>query len=309
MYDTIHMYLEQESASEIDMLAEIPVYLDNVTEIAKTDWLIYSGHLKNLKVSVTKRRVSIKGSLAKYYLGDNIQTLTRQDTEKAIEQLSKELNLPLEKAVVTRIDLAHNFIMKHEPKAYYNLLGETRYLKRYVKPNSLYYENSNRTRVFYDKPLQLKFAKEEIPEIWKDKNVLRYEIRYSKRLSNQLKEPELLVSTLFKESFYIKLVKQYISDFKSIHKVPEVNLNFESLTSPKDFFDQLIVMKIDELGDERVMELIEELRARNTFEKSEYYSRIKRDIRLKREKFSMNENEPLMDELTTKIERLNRFYR
>ncbi|MDZ7936354.1 MAG: phage/plasmid replication protein [Emticicia sp.] len=57
----------------------------------------------------------MKGSLSKWFLGDNIQTLTRGDMKRATEKLSDTLHLPMSKAKVGRIDLAKNLLMKFKP--------------------------------------------------------------------------------------------------------------------------------------------------------------------------------------------------
>src|SRR5690625_4486715 len=151
MYDTVSLYLRQESVRSTDVLAEIPVRLEEVTVHEKEDQIKCSGSLKNLSVHVSERGVSIIGSLAKYYLSDNMQTLRRQDTEQAIQKLSDDLYLPLQEADVSRIDFAHNFIMQYEPEIYYPCLGDSQYFKRFTQPESLRYENGNRTKLFYDK--------------------------------------------------------------------------------------------------------------------------------------------------------------
>src|SRR5690625_7853433 len=91
MFDSIKFYLRQESARDTDLLSEIPVYLENVTAHEKGNELYYSGALNNLRVYVSERGVSIQGSLSKYHLSDNMQTLRRQDTEQAIQRLSDDL--------------------------------------------------------------------------------------------------------------------------------------------------------------------------------------------------------------------------
>ena len=80
------------------------------------------------------------GSLCKYYLGDNFQTLGRGDTKQAIEMLSDTLHLPLHKATVTRIDIAQNYIVKHPTSVYFNHLGNCMFNERLVQPDGLYYK-------------------------------------------------------------------------------------------------------------------------------------------------------------------------
>ena len=196
MYDTLNMYLRQDSVRDTDLLAEIPVHLDKVKFEETDERVKYSGRLKNLYVSVSEKGLFISGSLAKYYLSDNMQTLRRQDAEQAIQSLSDSLHLPIVEAQVSRIDFADNFIMQYEPEVYYPYLGESRHLKRYIQPESLYYKNGSRTMLFYDKPAEAKSKGYKIPDVWTSKNVLRYEIRYRRRLAKQFYT--LSYTTLFR---------------------------------------------------------------------------------------------------------------
>jgi len=311
MFDTLKLYLRQDSVRDVDLLAETPVYLENITEHCKNDndEIYYSGSLNNLRISVSERGVSIKGSLAKYYLSDNMQTLRRQDTEQAIQKLSDDLHLPIKEAQVSRVDFAHNFIMNYEPKVYYPYLGESQYFDRFIQPESLYYSNKSRTLLFYDKPVEAKSKDYKIPEVWTAKNVLRYEIRYRRRLHKQFKEPEVKANKLYEEKFYIKLIDRYVSDFKSIHKNAKISLDSENMATVKDFWDQMALMKIKEIGQDGAVDLVEELRAKEVFDKPEYYSRLKKQIRDKSNKFQASDSTPLIEELEGKISALKRYYR
>ena len=310
MFDSIKFYIPQERVSNIDMLAQTPVYLHKIKEYREAGRISYSGKLDNLNIHVSERGVSIKGSLAKYYLGDNIKVLARSDTEQAIGKISDELHLPVADADVSRIDFAHNFKMQYEPTTYYRYLGDQQYLTRFLNAKSLYYNSSNRTLLFYDKLAEAKKnSSVSIPELLKDKNILRYEMRYKRRLGKQLKEPEITASTLFKEEFYIKLIDRYISDYESIHKNAQFSLNTDKMDSPKDFWRQMALLKIDEIGVNNVMQMIEEWRAKDVFSNKTYYSRLKKEIREYSKQYEADDSAPLIQELDNKVSKLKRFYR
>jgi len=120
MYDNIDFKLKIDTVSGIDFLRETPRYLDKITgEHNFESGRVVSGILGDInsnhfKVTVSSRGVNIKdGSLCKFHLGDNFKTLSRSETQKAIEQLSDTLHLPIEKACVSRIDIAQNFIVQN----------------------------------------------------------------------------------------------------------------------------------------------------------------------------------------------------
>lgn len=309
MFDTVKLYLRQDSVRNTDIMAELPVYLEQTTIHENEDEVRLSGALKNLRIYVSGRGVSIQGSLPKYHLSDNMQTLRRQDTEQAIQRLSDDLHLPVNKALVSRIDFAHNFIMQFDPKIYYQHLGESQYFERYVQPESLYYKNGNRTKLFYDKVSEAKSGGYEIPEVWRLKNILRYEIRYFRRLNKQFNVPEVLASTLFEEQFYIKLVDRYVTDFNEIHKHSAINLDTDNMRTPKDFWDQMALLMIERISQSGAVDLIEEMRAKGVFDKPEYYSRLKKEIRDKSKKFSASDTTPLIEELESKVSALKKYYR
>ena len=308
MYDSVKLYLPEERAGT-ELLAHTPQLLECTTEHFRAGKVVISGYLNNLKVAVSNEGLSVNGSLAKYWMDDNIQTLRRQDTEQAIESLSDELHLPVSEANVSRVDFAHNFIMRYEPEVYYNYLGESQYFKRFNQPESLYYNNGNRVKLFYDKKSEAKAKAYELPEIWRGKHILRYEIRYKRRLSKQFKEPEVKAGTLPDEQFYIKLVDRYVSDYQDIHKNPQIHFDIEKMSSPKEFWRQLALMKVEEIGQNKLMELIDEWRAKDVFSKPEYYSRLKKEIRELCKKNETSESVPVIEELDSKISALKRYYR
>ena len=81
----------------VDFLSETPQYFDVTGQHCFNGANVITGNLKGFRISVSERGVNLKdGSLCKYYLGDNFQTLGRGDTKQAIEMLSDTLHLPLQ---------------------------------------------------------------------------------------------------------------------------------------------------------------------------------------------------------------------
>lgn len=105
------------------------------------------------------------------------------------------------------------------------------------------------------------------------------------------------------------MINIYVSDFKSIHKHSEINLDTENMRTPKDFWDQMALLMIDRIGQNGAVDLVEELRAKDVLDKPEYYSRLKKQIRDKSKKFSASDSTPLIEELEGKVSALKRYYR
>jgi hypothetical protein len=155
MYDTLNLYLSAIDIGDTPLLETTPNYLEHPKGILDPETgaiVCYCGALGNLKVSVSNMGVSIKdGSICKWFLGDNLQTMGRGDTQRAIEKLSDTLHLPVERAKVTRIDIAQNLMMRYPVDVYLHHLGELKSSTRLLEPNGLYYSQRMGRLAFYDK--------------------------------------------------------------------------------------------------------------------------------------------------------------
>ena len=103
MYDTIHFSLQASSIDFNKLLhsLENPKPKKNLhTGTNET-----AGNLANLKVwfaDTFPQKLTVKGSLAKFHYGDNLQKLTRRETEQAIQKLSETLTVDMNQAKVQR---------------------------------------------------------------------------------------------------------------------------------------------------------------------------------------------------------------
>jgi len=269
MYDTLKLWLPAQSIVGLDYLNRIPPLLDNLTQHTKADAEYITGNFEGLKTSLSINGIGLLGSLAKYYLNDNIKTLTRQDTQRAIEMLSDDLNLPMNEAIVSRADVSQNFVMNYEPELYYPLLGESTRYKRLPNPQSIYYNNSLRVKLFYNKVAEVKHKRVIVPEIWKGKNVLRYELRFTSRLPQQFNCNKVQAKSLYEEGFYIDIIDRWLKEYEAINKLNEINLNYNKMNKPKDFLNQMALLMINEIGQSEALKLVDQLKAKNCFEHKE----------------------------------------
>jgi hypothetical protein len=310
MYDSINLWLSREQAGIINLLAFSQKHLLHVTEHSNQDGQVtYSGFLNNYKVYLSQAGISFKGSLAKYYLNDNFHTLNRGDSQRAIEMMADNTHLPIQQAKVTRIDFAQNFLMRHEPKAYYSYLGECRYYQRFCQPESLYYSNGLRTKLFYNKVAEGKKKGYTIPDLWNGQNVLRYELRYTSRLPQQFNLAEVKASTLYDVKSYIELSRKWVDEYEAITKKNDFNFKSERMKSPKDFWKQLDLIAVNAIGQERLMQMIEEMRLIKAFDKPEYYSRLKKGLRELCKTPDLTTPSDMITELDKKIEATKKYCR
>lgn len=260
MYDNTDLTLSTKSCPEVEFLKFVPQHLTNVTNYGNNKFGEYvTGYLDNLKVSITENRVKIyDSSLCKYYLGNNFKTLTIRDTKKAIEKISDCLQLPFDLANVTRIDFAQNMILNHDPSLYLKYLGIAQYYNRLEQNNGLYYNNQKRQLVFYDKVHEQKIKHQPIPELYRNKNVLRYELRFRKQLRKQFNRNSITAGLLYDEVFYYDLVKRWEREYLSIQKINSKLGSMVPTGSIIKLVRNLALYSIIELGQSNVLNKIKE---------------------------------------------------
>ena len=81
------------------------------------------------------------------------------------------------------------------------------------------------------------------------------------------------------------------------------------MNSPKDFWKQINLMAVNMIGQDKIMQEIENLRHQKAFDKPEYYSRLKREIKELCKTPEMTASSDLMAELDKKIKASKRYYR
>ena len=308
MYDTINLWLSFEKISNFN-LSKTLEKLSGITEHTKDKETYISGYLNNYRVNISEQGVSLKGSLAKYFLSNNFKTLSRSDSARAIEMMSDELSLNVGDSTIIRIDFAQNFLMKYKPQAYYNYLGECQYYIRQPVSNSLYYTNGLRQKIFYNKETEGKARGLSLPDVWEGQNVLRYEMRFTSRLPKQFNQSVITANSLSDEKFYMTIFDKWLEEYESINKLHTINYNLSDMNSPKDFWKQINLMAVNMIGQDKIMQEVENLRHQRAFDKPEYYSRLKKEIKELCKTPEMTTSSDLVAELDKKIKSSKKYYR
>jgi hypothetical protein len=313
MYDTLNLWLPNEAIKESGYLQRVPTLLTNAKETYKQDTgeVYFNGSILGMSVSVSNAGISLKGSICKSYLNDNFKTLTRQDTQMAIEQIQDFTHLPILQADVKRIDFAQSLTVSQNPQSFFTFLGECHHYKRLTQPKSLYYQNGMRTKLFYNKIAEGKAKGQIIPPIWANKHILRYELRYTSRLPYQFNKTQIQAFNLFDEVFYIGMVERWINEYKSINKNNSIldKMNTSQIETPKDFITQMALLQIREVGIQKTFESIEQLKAQKQFKNNEDYSRLKATIRNLCKTDLLTEGSTLVAELDKKVKQVKEYCR
>lgn len=253
MYDTVNMVLTQEDVRDVNFLEECAPYLD-------TDGLVYherngqpfvTGQIGNLGFSINPNKLWLKtGSICKWMLGDNYQRMTRLEAEQAIERLSDRLHIPMERAIVTRLDVGLT-IPVNEPVANYLChLGTLKYGKRFEQPDSVYYYRHGQDEVlhFYDKNKQQREAHESIPEQYKRNNMLRYEHRYKRHLPKLLGVDKVTAEMLYDVLFFSSVINRWAGAFREINKINDTELNFRVMRTSTQMSKMAMLALIEKCG-------------------------------------------------------------
>lgn len=307
MFDSLAIILPQEKAPGTDFLKEIPQHLSVVTTAGKNQLGDYlTGFIDHLKVSITDRRLKVSDSFCKYYLGDNLKTLSRGDTRRAIQKLSDTLHLDMNQANVVRLDVAKNLIMKHDPGIYYSHLGELQYYKRLTQPSGLYYSNGKRQLVFYDKLREQQAKRKPIPEIYQHRNILRYELRFTRQMTKQFNRHEVTAENLHEEQFYYDLLHRWKIEYQQIQKLNSKLTGMKPTSSSKDFIQALATMAIMDLGQPAILDIIQQWQETGELTRKQAY-----DLRAKIKEISKattkEQKNDLVQELDKKVKETARF--
>jgi hypothetical protein len=276
MIDTLDLWVNSCDISGGNPF-EISRYLSELTERKNEQGYSCYGKMGDYSVYIGERGISLKGSLPKFYFGDNIQTLTRRNIAQAIEKLNDCLHIDLREAKVTRLDVSTIIPTKRPPADYYQYLGEKpRFNRLNATDSTLYYNNHQRQIAFYDKGKEAKAKGMIVPTLLSG-NLLRYELRYQKRINKQF-NADVTASTLYDTVFYRKILMSWYNEFKTIQKLKEQSFMTDGISTKKEAKEVLFAHLLQKEGVGIIDELLNELKAKNAFSSRSEYTKLKADL-------------------------------
>lgn len=269
MYDTVYLTLQQNNRDIL--LNDIPKHLECVSEHRYKCNTQIVGYLGNLKVTINEQTVKIQNSFCKWYLGNNYNSLSINDTEDTINKISDTLHIDISEARVTRLDIASNIILNDEVIKYLQHLGNYPRSEKVTYRNGIYYKKKNNMLLFYDKNIETQKHKEYIPLEFQQKNILRYEQRYTQRIATQLKRNNITARLLYNSDFYYDIVKKWKEAYYNIRKIEEIK-SYIYMKSIKDFKQLGVLSLIKNLGGEdNLLKQIEEGQKQGTITKKQAF--------------------------------------
>jgi hypothetical protein len=306
MYDTVNFWIDR--ALSVGSPFDILPCLSEITE-RQNEKSGYSciGKILNYTINVFEFGISLKGSLAKsFFEGDNLHTLTRQAAKQAIEKINDHLHMDIRSAKVTRIDVSTVIPTKRPPADYFPYLGNKPRFKRLQStPDTLYYNNHQRQLIFYDKAKEATTAGMQIPSFVQ--NLLRYELRFPKRLNSQF-NIELTAAKLYDKDFYYSITQKWYSEFKTIQKLKSNSFMTDNIITVRDAETALFAALLQKEGQSIIDEYLAELKDRNVFKERQRLSELKRKLNtiLQAPKGTKSE---LMQELETDVFNIAKYAR
>ncbi|HPQ79427.1 MAG TPA: hypothetical protein PLG47_03185 [Candidatus Dojkabacteria bacterium] len=281
MYDKVKIWLPvSKDTMSITRYLESPKdILDRETGDIRT-----YGKIEGLKVCVYPTGCSITGSMAKFLYNNNVYSLDRHSTQKAITKLADSIHCNISNGKITELEFGTQFVMKKPVGAYLNKLGDMPILLRCpINGSTLYYQHKSKykpkTLCFYDKGLEIKGKKIDAPKGLDNSNLLRYEMRLKGRLPQQLKVPVVEVDTLCDKAFYRLLIVKWRDLYCSIKKTKQVKTGNQcEIKTVSDAYNNLVGFLISQADSSIIKAFMEDLRMNKTFSDTKYYTRLANKI-------------------------------
>ena len=306
MYDSLVLILTNEYDPTINFLNVIPKELKINSEGIEYGIPYVKGSFRNIKVRITKSKIKIEGSIHVFCKGNNLEPMSFHEFIEAINLLEQMLQQPIEHARVSRLDFSGNMLLKHPIEAYFTYFGQKSRFKKQVFDNGINYNSEELILVFYDKIKELKQKREVVPEYFEGKNVLRFEMRFMRKLGKSFHVYELKLNTLKEPAFFNQLCLKWRQEFKSVamEMISPVGLN-PTGSKPK-LLEELALLHIHQIGIDSFLNEISSWQAIGEITKKEAYEIRKFTKEKAAEKYPLAENQ-LIQELNQKIKVAARF--
>jgi hypothetical protein len=309
LIDTLNIsYYHKE---EPYLKAELLSNLEKVTEVKYHDGeCSYQSKYKDYSITLGRSNLSLRGSIAKQFYGNNFQTITRPQLIETIEDLSEHLNFDISECKVNRVDVATNYVMNHSPPVYFDSLGQDKYYTRQPQwYSTVYWNQTKRKKLCYDKGQWAKDNGLQIPLEYKNLNIFRFENRLMSAfvVGEVMGKLKPQVKHLFEEETYKTLIDEWHKQWTNIHKTKKANFNLKSIMKQSEIEHLMIAGFVDTIGEEGYSNLLQRMKDFGVFKHPSQYTRFKNTIKDIRERNSIDHN-LLIEELEMKIGDVEDYY-
>lgn len=187
-------------------------------EVKQNDEVVrHTGRLRNLRVLVTPHGTRVTGSVARYINGTTLSPFDPAAVGPALDEIEGTLGLPegeLHYGRVSRVDVGANLALDRPVAEYLaSMEAPQRHQRAAFGDESLYFQNTLRQLVFYDKVEEARGR--GVPEHLADANVLRYELRLTSKVQQQVGQP-VVAGLLADADFYRRLADLWLQHFERV---------------------------------------------------------------------------------------------
>ena len=246
MIDTIKFRIEYPTKD----LMSIAGTIENTKTVldSQSGEVIYTQtQLNNMHIYMKRLIIYGCGSLAKFYLGNNVVPFDWSMVPDALSLLSDKLHYDVREAKISRLDIGCNLQMEYPVSRYLAVCKGLSRFKRVPYGNStLYYKQKGKTLILYDKIQEMKNknGKEQIPPEYRDEYLLRYELQLIRHLHSLFKYASAITgATLCDEAFQRQCMDMWYNYYCRIGKAQAAQTFDKALLSkPTDAYQYYMGM-------------------------------------------------------------------
>ena len=262
MYDSIFFRLDLNKFPEaLEKAQKLVDYELKSYKNSKTNQ--YENKLFGFRVKLTHKILWFSGSIHKFYKGNNLDSMSFDDLMDALKTLEDNFDIPLKCFEVHRLDLAANIQVSETPINYIKQFFKYDKYKwvGYINGGGRYQNKSSKKVVcFYDKIEEIKDKKLTSSlshNIQEYGNVLRFELRWGKRLSKVF--GTLSLESLLSEKIYESAVNLWAVEYFKINKL-QISKDKPVLSSTSDLEKIALAEKITRESTGEISNYIDGLR-------------------------------------------------
>lgn len=226
MIDTLNIELRQQDAPGINFRRVVLPALRNVKEVQYKEHpkqYYISGDFFGLRCYVSNKAIAFKGSIHKFIKYNNIEPITRQEIADLFTSIKEHLGLPLESAIVRRVDVGAALVVENPPRRYIDVLGKLEgFSCNPYSGGGVYYSDrggSDTGLCIYDKIAEMRENHRSIPPDYAGRYILRYELRHMKGHAPGIPGRIQTVEQLLTPDTYNALCREWARRFKEINKI------------------------------------------------------------------------------------------
>jgi hypothetical protein len=278
--------------------------LERLEDSYHRDIHTYSGHIKNMGIYRNLDGVHIHGSLAKYYFGENITPLTLLQVKEAITMLEIETGIELEEAIVKGVEIGVCITTNEKPSEYLRLFGNRARFTRHEFSSlkgvgTITYANCKGSFQFtgYDKINEVIQKHKQVPEEYKDSNILRLEYKIVRRRGIKAKfHRDLTAYDLFNPVVYQKMQSLFLEEYQAIPKFGRrFYINTAENITPKKW-DEILAEQYRHSFPTEYRHLLQSLRESEAIS-DKSFERIRAKERRREKEYGLVDSSPLIREL------------